>query len=224
MFDSKMQKDDLSEALAHDNFTSSDGSLLTTCSRDSISNYLKTGSMKVPALLQRDRRFEIKRGCFVTLSENTEERSLRGCVGFPEPIFKLSKALCEAAVSAATADSRFHPVKIDELDELLVEVSLLTAPSLIEVKSQKDLAKEIVVGRDGLIMRWTFGSGLLLPQVATEYNWDSEDFLANLSMKAGAPPDQWLVSGTLIYRFRAQVFSEESPKGRVVYSEEHLKK
>ncbi|MDA4111652.1 MAG: TIGR00296 family protein, partial [Thaumarchaeota archaeon] len=159
--------------------------------------------------------FTKKIGCFVTLKNNDYEKSLRGCIGFPEPVYPLLKALPEAAIGAATGDPRFPPVKKSEVSDLLLEISLLTEPVLIRASKQSDIPEEIMVGRDGLIMKWSFGSGLLLPQVATEYGWDAEDFLCNLSVKAGAPPDEWLVPGTFIYRFAAQVFQENSPLGSV---------
>ncbi len=197
-------------------FNQGDGKLLISLARDSIEEYLSNSRLTILTKIANDPRFEIKLGCFVTLKKNDSEKSLRGCIGFPEPVFKLAKALPQAAVAAATEDPRFPPVRHEELGELLTEVSVLTVPRQVQVKSQKDLPKLIEPGRDGLILKWTYGSGLLLPQVAKEYKWDSEEFLSNLSMKAGAPPDQWLVPDSLIYKFHAQVFGERSPNGEVV--------
>ena len=191
-------------------FQEKDGPLLTGVARSVISNYIGTGKRVTPSLLMTDSRFREKMGCFVTLKKNNPEKSLRGCIGFPEPVYELSRALVEAAIEAATGDPRFPPVKKNELAELLLEVSLLTRPVQIRVDKQQDLINKIDIGKDGLIMKWAFGSGLLLPQVATEYSWNAEEFLCNLSMKAGAPPDQWLIPGTLVYKFNALVF-EENP-------------
>jgi uncharacterized protein len=197
------------------NFGAKDGKLFISSVREAISNYLTTRKITVPQALLSDPRFESKLGCFVTLKLNDEEKSLRGCIGFPEPVYKLSKALTEASIASATQDPRFDPISADDLPSLLVEVSVLTTPMLIYVKSHNELPGQIEIGKDGLIMRWSFGSGLLLPQVATEQNWDGEEFLANLSMKAGAPPDQWLVPGTQVLKFQALIFSEEAPNGPV---------
>jgi uncharacterized protein (TIGR00296 family) len=197
-------------------FIEQDGKLLVSLAREAIERYLISRHVAVPSSTTIDARFEIKLGCFVTLKENNPEESLRGCIGFAEPVFKLSKALPQAAIAAATEDPRFAPVSVAELRRLMVEVSILTVPKIIETTSQKNLPKLIELGRDGLILRWTFGSGLLLPQVAKEYGWDAEEFLANLSMKAGAPPDQWLVQGSTVLKFQAQVFKETSPMGTVV--------
>ena len=191
-------------------FTDRDGPLIISATRTIISTFLETGKRETPPLLVSDRRFEQKFGCFVTLKNNDPEKSLRGCIGFPEAVYPLSFALSSAAIEAATRDPRFPPVKSRELASLLVEVSLLSKPIQIRVQNQKELPSKIQVGKDGLIMKWSFGSGLLLPQVASEFHWDAEEFLSNLSMKAGALPDQWLVPGTMVYKFRAIVFEENS--------------
>jgi uncharacterized protein len=182
--------------------------LICSAAREAIVAFLQTKRKVMPVSISTDPRFTAKMGCFVTLKENNEARSLRGCIGYPEPVFELGLALTNAAIEAATRDPRFAPVKVEEMAKLLIEVSLLTSPVEIETSSQKDLLTKIEIGKDGLLMRWSFGSGLLLPQVATEYNWDPEEFLCNLSMKAGAPPDQWLVPGTRIYKFSALIFEE----------------
>jgi uncharacterized protein len=196
------------EELSDELFEEKDGPLLTGAARAAISYFLESGKGEIPSILNSDRRFKQKLGCFVTLKKNDLEQSLRGCIGFPEPVYELSKALTLAAIEAATGDPRFPPVKLRELSNLLIEVSILTEPVKVEVANQKDIPEKILVGKDGLIMRWSFGSGLLLPQVATEYDWSAEEFLCNLSMKAGAPPDQWLVPGTQIFKFSALIFDE----------------
>ena len=205
-------EDDTSERT----FDINDGSLLVGAARQAIENFLTKRVLRTPSILEKDPRFEKKLGCFVTLNENNPEHALRGCIGFAEPIYRLSKSLTEAAVAAATEDPRFPSLNIQELNSVLMEVSILSTPRLITVSSQKELPSKIRVGHDGLIMKWDFGAGLLLPQVASELNWDAEEFLMNLSLKAGAPPDQWLLPGTLVYKFRADVFSEEEPRGKVV--------
>jgi uncharacterized protein (TIGR00296 family) len=199
-------------------FGAPDGKLIVGAARTAVQEFLKSGKRVIPEILAFDKRFETKRGCFVTFKEDDGERTLRGCIGFPEPIFRLLKAIPEAAIAAATEDPRFPPIKAkEELDKLLTEVSILTAPEPIDVESHKDLPKMIVVGRDGLILRWSFGTGLLLPQVAAEYNSTPEEFLCNVAMKAGAPPDQWLLPETQLLRFRSLIFGEESPLGDVTF-------
>lgn len=163
-------------------------------------------------------KFEEKSGVFVTLSKHPEH-DLRGCIGFPEPVYRLVDAIRRAARSAALEDPRFPPVRPAELPGLVVEVSLLTPPELVQVKEPKDLLKEIVVGRDGLILERGWSKGLLLPQVPIEWGWDVEEFLAHTCRKAGLPSNAWLDRSTRVFRFTANVFSEETPKGDVVRKE-----
>ncbi|MEM3652556.1 MAG: TIGR00296 family protein, partial [Nitrososphaerales archaeon] len=128
----------------------------------------------------------------------------------------LSEALIEAAISAATEDPRFEPIKPQELNNLIFEVSVLTPPERLKAASPKEYLNLIKIGRDGLIVEYRFLSGLLLPQVPVEEGWDVEQYLSYACMKAGAPPDIWLLPETKLYRFEAVVFAEEEPNGRVI--------
>jgi hypothetical protein len=157
--------------------------------------------------------FAEKRGVFVTLHEAGE---LRGCIGYPEPTLPLGVAVERAALSSSLEDPRFPQVKEGELDGIVVEVSVLTKPELVEVKDPKEYVKKVLVGRDGLIAEKGWGRGLLLPQVPVEWGWDSEEFLCHTCTKAGLPPTAWLDKGFKLYSFTAQIFSEESPRGEVV--------
>ncbi len=100
------------------------------------------------------------------------------------------------------------------MDEIIVEVTVLTPPEKIDAKP-KDLPNHVEIGRHGLIVKMGPFSGLLLPQVAVEYNMDSEEFLSETCMKAGLPPDCWL-TGAEVYRFEGQIFKEKEPRGEVV--------
>ncbi len=157
-----------------------------------------------------------KRGVFVTLNlSRPEGGSLRGCIGFPLPVKVLGDAVCEATIAAAAADPRFPPVQPSELDEILVEVSALTKPEKIRVARRKDLPSSIMIGEDGLIVSAAFQSGLLLPQVAVELRLQPVDFLSEACIKAGLPPDSWLLDGVSVQKFQAEVFAEEKPRGNV---------
>lgn len=193
----------------------SDGPQLITAARKAIEHFLQTARIETPSELLNDPRFEQRLGCFVTLKMNDMEKSLRGCIGFPEPTHKISEALPKAAIFAATEDPRFPAVVSDELEALLVEVSVLTRPIRVGVKNPEHVPSSIDVGVDGLILKWPFGSGLLLPQVALEQNWNVYEYLGNLSLKAGAAPDQWRSPESVIYKFKAQIFQEMSPRGPV---------
>lgn len=161
-----------------------------------------------------------KCGVFVTLNHaEAGAKELRGCIGYPEPILPLVEATLDSAVNSATHDPRFPSVTLKELDKIVVEVSVLTPPQLIEVKDPKDYPRKIAIGKDGLIVERGWYKGLLLPQVPIEWHWDEEEFLSNCCMKAGLPPDCWVVEGTKIYSFQAIIFEEESPKGKVKLKE-----
>lgn len=156
--------------------------------------------------------FRQRSGVFVTL-ETYPEKGLRGCIGFPYPVKPLGQAVVDAAIHAAR-DPRFEPLSKGELDNITVEVTVLTEPLLLKAKPE-DYAREIVVGRHGLIIEGMGASGLLLPQVAAEYGWAPEKFIEETCWKAGLTPDSWLDPGTKLYVFEGQVFSEVSPRGPV---------
>lgn len=162
--------------------------------------------------------FEEKAGAFVTLN-TFPNMNLRGCIGIPEPVMPLKKAIKEAAISACH-DPRFPDLREDELDRIIVEVTVLTPPQLIESWPNK-YKDHIKVGRDGLIVEKGFYRGLLLPQVAVEYGWNEEEFLQHTCMKAGLPPNEWMDPETKVYKFQGEVFAEEEPRGKVRKKELH---
>ena len=102
---------------------------------------------------------------------------------------------------------------LKELEEdIVVEISVLTTPQ--EIKTEpKDIPEHISIGTDGLIIGRGLQRGLLLPQVAVEWKWDKEEFLANCCLKAGLPPDSWLLKNSKVFKFKATIFRERSPKG-----------
>jgi|TARA_B100001971_G_scaffold193767_1_gene199167 uncharacterized protein (TIGR00296 family) len=188
------------------------GKKLVKLARDSIvSNF----SNKKPAISNElKEEFSVKMGVFVTINKGSE---LRGCIGFPEPTYVLYDAVINGARSAAFSDPRFPPLGKEEVDVITVEVSVLSVPRLIEVRNPEDLPKMIQVGQDGLIIRGTFNSGLLLPQVAVEYKWDAKTFLEQTCVKAGLPEGTWMdFNSCRVYKFQGQVFSEQQPGGEVV--------
>ena len=157
-----------------------------------------------------------QRGVFVTinLASSNPER-LRGCIGFPLPVKSLGQAIQEAAIAASSEDPRFAPVRPEELGSIVLEVSVLTEPTDLEVVKRVDAARQVRIGKDGLIISTRYASGLLLPQVATQYGLSPEEFLSQCCMKAGLTPDAWLDPETKIQVFQAEVFAEASPRGRV---------
>jgi uncharacterized protein (TIGR00296 family) len=142
-------------------------------------------------------------------------RSLRGCIGYPYPIKKLIEALIDSAINAALNDTRFFPITLDELEDLIFEVSVLTPPKLILAKNPKEYPKKISVGRDGLIIERGPFKGLLLPQVPVEWGWNEEEFISQCCIKAGLSEDNWKNEGIKIYTFQALIFKEETPNGKI---------
>jgi AmmeMemoRadiSam system protein A len=137
-------------------------------------------------------------GTFVTLKKRGE---LRGCIGTLECRRPLAEEVARAAISAALEDPRFPPVRPSELDDLDVEVSVLGPLELIDPADPA----AIEIGRHGLVVEHGGRRGLLLPQVATEWNMDRETFLSHTCAKAGLPGDCWK-RGANVYRFAADVF------------------
>ena len=146
------------------------------------------------------------RGCFVTLHK---DKQLRGCIGFPRPIMPLYEQIIASSKAAALEDPRFSPLAKTELKDIVIEISILTRPELMKVVESKEYLKNIQVGRDGLIIQGK-NSGLLLPQVASEYKFTPQQFLEALCEKAGLDKNTWKDKGNKIYRFKAEIFSEDS--------------
>lgn len=193
--------------------TSDEGQFLTKLARQAIETFLDTGR-KIAAPSHTPAKLREKSGVFVTLNKVINEKEeLRGCIGFPLPNFPLVDAIIDSAISAATSDPRFPKVRGHELKSIVIEVSVLTPPMLIEVDDPRNYVKEIKIGEDGLIIERGLSKGLLLPQVPVEWHWDVEEFLANCCMKTGLPPDAWLVKGTKIYKFSCIIAKEEHLNG-----------
>jgi len=195
--------------------TQEEGESLVKLARKTVKEYLKTGKIinvpedLSPKLLQRC-------GVFVTINKLTAgKRELRGCIGYPYPTTMLAQAIIECTISSATRDPRFYPISQDELDQVVFEVSVLTPPEQVNVENPKQFPSKIKVGEDGLILERGFCKGLLLPQVPVEQGWDEEEFLSQCCIKAGLPPDNWLIKTTKVHKFQAIVFEEESPRGRI---------
>jgi AmmeMemoRadiSam system protein A len=164
--------------------------------RDTIEGFLKTG--KRPRPKAAPTKLSEKRGAFVTLKVDDQ---LRGCIGYPLPYKPLVETIVEMAIAAATQDYRFPPIKVEELGQMKIEISVLTLPRPILD------SHEIEVGRHGIIVSKGIAKGLLLPQVPTEYGWDRETYLRHGCLKAGLDEDEWQ-KGAHIEVFEAQVFSE----------------
>lgn len=176
------------------NFSAKEKQLLQEIAREAITSYVETG--KIPPREVTGSKLLEKRGCFVCIKING---TLRGCIGnftSEKPLYQLVQ---EMAVSAATRDPRFYPMKKEDLHDFDLEISVLSP--LQKISS----IEEIEVGVHGIYLEKNFSRGVLLPQVATEYGWDRDTFLSQTSLKAGLKADDWQ-EGTDIYVFSADIF------------------
>ena len=194
-------------------YTLQDGEELVRAARSSIELHLKSPHFNKSIIKDALKGFTDKYGVFVTLTHYPTD-TLRGCIGFLNGAYPISEAVVEAAIAAATEDPRFVPVSHYELDELLIEVSILSNEIPLG-KTALSRERGIKIGRDGLIIRYGFYSGLLLPEVAVEEKFSKKEFLAAVCEKAGLPSTYWTQQNVKMYRFETQIFKEEEPNGRV---------
>ncbi|MHB0936489.1 MAG: AmmeMemoRadiSam system protein A [Armatimonadota bacterium] len=169
---------------------------LLQLARQSVAAAVTDG--KLLTISEVDDVFRPELGVFVTL---TKFGQLRGCIGFPEPALPLFQAVIHSAASAALQDPRFPAVAPVELDDLHIEISVLSP-------LQPATAEEVEVGMHGLVIEHGRARGLLLPQVPVEWGWNRDEFLAHTCRKAGLHADAWR-EGASLFTFTAEVFSEE---------------
>lgn len=181
-----------------------DGKMLIGLARESIAAEFSEESVKAkPELVKK---FSTPQGGFVTLTIDGE---LRGCIGYVEPVFPLFETIIRTAKAAAFEDPRFPPLQKEEFRHVKIEISVLTLPELMKVEKAEDYLRMIRIGEDGLIIRSRSGSGLLLPQVFTEYRSTPKTALEMTCQKAGLPSDAWKDLSNKMYKFQAEIFSEK---------------
>jgi len=186
-----------------------EGKRAVEIARQAIEMWVKSKEKLEPRQCEYPKSFDEKSGAFVTLF-TYPNKELRGCIGYPEPSKPLIEALIDSAVSA-TQDPRFPPLLPDELNKVVIHVSILTKPEIIIVKNPKDYPDKIKRGDDGLIIEMGYNRGLLLPEVAEEYNMDAETFLSQTCLKAGLQDNAWLNKEIKIYKFQSKIFKEKEP-------------
>ena len=194
------------------NISKKDGELIVKTARKIVTEFLQSNT-KIKLDPEFNSRFSFPSGIFVTLNK---KNNLRGCIGYPLPNQSLSQALIDASISAATEDPRFNSVIFDELDEITFEITVLTPPQEIIVDNPKQYPSQIKIGRDGLIVKHSFYSGLLLPQVPIEYGWNEEEFLEHTCEKAGLEKNFWKRNDVTISKFEGIIFKEDRPNGNVI--------
>lgn len=190
-----------------------DGTKLVRLARETIKKYFKEKKFSLKKI--ETNVLNEKRGIFVTILK-FPSKGLRGCIGFPTTDLPLWEAIQRSAYSSAFDDPRFPPLKEEEVDGIIFEVSIMTKPKLILVKDPKEYFEKIEIGKDGLILANGPFEGLLLPHVAVEFNWSVEEFLENLCYKSNLTPDWIYDKNTRIWKFQTQLFFEKDPGGEVV--------
>ena len=190
--------------------TLEEGKLAVRLARDALTNYIEQKKIIAPKGLPSV--FDELRGVFVTLHLEGE---LRGCIGYPQPVMPLGRAIVDSAINACSRDPRFPCVRAGELKRIELEVTILTKPEVYK-EPKKKLPELVTIGRDGLIVTKGPFSGLLLPQVAPEWGFDSLEFLSQTCVKAGLPPDAWMDEETQVQHFEAQIYAEVAPEREVI--------
>ncbi len=181
-------------------YSNEERKILLDLARNTIVKYIEDGI--ISDFNTDNNKFLEKRGVFVTLHKSS---SLRGCIGYPLPIKILKTAVIDNSISAAFEDPRFPPVLLNEINDIEIEISVLTVPQRVNDPN------EVNVGKDGIIISNGHNRGLLLPQVPVEQGWDLDEYLSYGCMKAGLPKDLWK-NGAMIETFQAEVFSEKDFK------------
>jgi MEMO1 family protein len=159
---------------------------------------------KPPDLTNVPPKFAEVKGCFVTLTKNGQ---LRGCIGHIQPQEALYRAVMDNALNAAKRDYRFPPVQPDELQQIEIEISVLTMPEPLKFTSPEDLLAQLRPHRDGVVLQMDGHSATYLPQV-----WEQipakVQFLDTLAQKAGAAPGDWRKPGTQVFIYQVESFKE----------------
>jgi uncharacterized protein (TIGR00296 family) len=191
--------------LSFNDLTPEIGDILLSISRSTLESVIRNDNM---VKNQDHPILSEKSGVFCTL---TKQGELRGCIGYPTPDFTLGKALVLATKHSALEDPRFSPVLESELAGISIEITVLTPPEILKVKSSDEYQSLIIIGRDGLIAsKGSYNRGLLLPQVPVEHKWSIEQFLDHTCMKAGILPDSWKnIDKVTIERFQGKIFQEK---------------
>lgn len=179
--------------------------VLIRLGREAVKSKLLEEEFEVPEEIKEE--FNGKIGVFTTLYTYPEGK-LRGCVGVPEPLYPLWYGVIYSSLKAAFSDTRFSPLELGKLNEVVWELSVLSEPEELD---KELLPGAIRIGKDGVIVERGKLRGLLLPKVATEYGLSPETFLAFTCRKASLPDDCWKEDDTRVFRFQSKVFREKSP-------------
>jgi AmmeMemoRadiSam system protein B/AmmeMemoRadiSam system protein A len=173
-------------------YTEGEKKELLTLARNAVTEFVTNG--KDPEVEIKNSKFKTDGAVFVTIKNSGH---LRGCIGHIQAVMPLYESVIKNAIAACSSDPRFPPMKKEELKNMDIEISILSP--FVPLKDVKD----IQVGKHGLYIMKGTQSGLLLPQVATEFRWDRNAFLENVCVKAGLPKDAW--KDAELYTFTAEI-------------------
>lgn len=177
-----------------------DKTILLSIARESIKFFLEK-KKKFKYTGKKSETLQQQLGVFVTL--HMKNGGLRGCIGHIESKLPLFETVSMMAVASAVEDPRFPPLVLEELDEVIIEISVLSP--LQKVSRHRD----IILGKHGILVKKGCRSGVFLPQVASETGWNREKLLSELcAEKAGLSQDAWKEPDTELYVFTAEIFSE----------------
>lgn len=187
------------------NLSENDKKFLLKIARKTIINKTTKNILTEEEIKNLSNSLKEKRGCFVTLNKNHQ---LRGCIGYILPIKPLYEAVIDNAYNAAFGDPRFPPVNESEIENIKIEISVLTVPEKLYYKDTTDLLNKLKPNIDGVIIKKGTRSATFLPQV-----WEQlprkEEFLAHLCMKAGLSPDEWTKNSLEVEIYKVELFEEE---------------
>jgi len=201
------------EVIDPNELTITEGTFLVKLARKAIETYLRDGKVIESPPNTPEKLFKLGMSFVTILGYPTNE--LRGCIGYTQAFEPLVKNVINAAIAASTQDPRFPPMSIEELDRVIIEVSVLSNP--IEITERgTEIIKEVSIGKDGLIIDYGIYKGLLLPEVPIDYCWDEETFLSETCLKAGLEPDCWLSNKVRIFKYYTKTFREVKPGGDII--------
>ncbi|MDF1540859.1 MAG: TIGR00296 family protein [Candidatus Thorarchaeota archaeon] len=202
-------------------YSDADGEFLVKLARKTVDSIVS--SELTPAIPEdTPKNLLEKSGVFVTLNTlSNGKANLRGCIGRPYPTQSLVEATIDSAVDSAIHDPRFNMVEPDELDSIVIELSVLTPPKNLEYSNPQELLDLVKVGRDGLIVARGMYRGLLLPQVPVEWGWNTKEFVEHTCNKARLAANAWMDKDTEFMTFQAEIFGEKAPRGDIVRNPSH---
>lgn len=191
-----------------------EGRELVSAARNSIELFLRNPHFTKSLVKKSMSPFRKRNGVFVTL-RHYPTKELRGMSGFIEPMQDVGELVVDAAISAAFEDRRFIPISINELQHLIIEVSIISNPQQL-TGSKLARSKAIELGRHGLILEYGTRKGIVLPRSYAKFHESKKHMLEEACKSAGIGTNLWAQPMIKLYKFESTIFAEETPEGNVV--------